>query len=328
MPVLIQALQDDHERVRRVADEALAKIGPEAKEAVPSLVQLLEDDDADVRRAAAETLEKIGPEAKEAIPTLIQLLLNENFHLRLNSTRELIRLDSISIPYLVELVKGNDVLGRRAAVFALGMIGQNIFNNNNMQVVPILIDALSDDDPDVRRYSALALGGIGYQGKDTTNAVTFLLDTLLDEDVNVQRSAAQALAEIGKLSVPGLIQLISTPNPVVCSLGIQALGMIRAQAKEAISTLIEFLSTDNLNRFFHEASKQKQEIKAVELWVQAPIIQDLVFSDSPDVYDLLGENLPEDFYLYPTEQILTGIAMYMLRRCLCFELKRKQPYLI
>jgi len=45
VPVLIQALQDDHERVRRVADEALAKIGPEAKEAVPSLVQLLEDDD-------------------------------------------------------------------------------------------------------------------------------------------------------------------------------------------------------------------------------------------------------------------------------------------
>jgi len=170
-------------------------------------------------------------------------------------------------PIYVELVKGNDVLGRRAAGFALGMIGQNIFNNNNMQVVPILIDALSDDDPDVRRYSALALGGIGYQGKDTTNAVTFLLDTLLDENVNVQRSAAQALAEIGKLSVPGLIQLISAPNPVVCSLGIQALGMIKAQAKEAISTLIEFLSTDNLNRFFHEASKQKQEIKAVELWV-------------------------------------------------------------
>jgi HEAT repeat protein len=36
VPVLIQALQDDHERVRRAAAETLGGIGPGAKEAVAS----------------------------------------------------------------------------------------------------------------------------------------------------------------------------------------------------------------------------------------------------------------------------------------------------
>ena len=55
-------------RIRKSTAEALGRIGPEAKEAVPALERLLKDSDGDVRKAAAEALEKIrgpGEEARE-----------------------------------------------------------------------------------------------------------------------------------------------------------------------------------------------------------------------------------------------------------------------
>jgi HEAT repeat protein len=46
--------------VRRNAAEALGRIGPEAKEAIPELARLVEKDPAEsVRKVAREALEKI-----------------------------------------------------------------------------------------------------------------------------------------------------------------------------------------------------------------------------------------------------------------------------
>jgi HEAT repeat protein len=50
-----------HAQMRAAAAEALGKIGPEAKEAVPVLREALEDKDEGVRQAAAEALQRIQP---------------------------------------------------------------------------------------------------------------------------------------------------------------------------------------------------------------------------------------------------------------------------
>lgn len=60
--------------VRLRAARVLARIGPEAAEAVPELIGLLDDPDADVRRWAARALGQIGPAAEPAVPGLIELL--------------------------------------------------------------------------------------------------------------------------------------------------------------------------------------------------------------------------------------------------------------
>lgn len=59
--------------MRRGAANALAEIGPEAKEAVGALIKTLGDADADVRSNAANALARIGPRAKEAIQALEHL---------------------------------------------------------------------------------------------------------------------------------------------------------------------------------------------------------------------------------------------------------------
>jgi HEAT repeat protein len=54
--------------------EALATIGPDAKEAVPGLIKLLGDNrGSGIRTAAADALGAIGPDAKEALPALERL---------------------------------------------------------------------------------------------------------------------------------------------------------------------------------------------------------------------------------------------------------------
>jgi len=61
----IEALEDKDVAVRKSAAEALSRIGPDAKAAVPSLIQALKDKEWFVHEAAAKALKKIrGEEGK------------------------------------------------------------------------------------------------------------------------------------------------------------------------------------------------------------------------------------------------------------------------
>src|SRR5205823_4583221 len=63
---------------RLQAARLLAKLGPEAKAAVPALVRALKDKDSFIREAAASALGRIGPAAKSAAPDFIGLLEQQN----------------------------------------------------------------------------------------------------------------------------------------------------------------------------------------------------------------------------------------------------------
>ncbi len=62
LPILLEGLNDTHADVRRAAVNALAGIGPDAKEAIPALERRLNDSDKKVREAVAAALRAIVPE--------------------------------------------------------------------------------------------------------------------------------------------------------------------------------------------------------------------------------------------------------------------------
>ena len=74
---LREALQNRDPRVRREAAGVLARMGPEAKDAVPDLTRLLDDEDEATRKMAARALGRIGPDAAAAVPALMRTLLEE-----------------------------------------------------------------------------------------------------------------------------------------------------------------------------------------------------------------------------------------------------------
>jgi hypothetical protein len=61
---------------RQDAFDALDRMGPENREAVPELVQALQSGNSLVRAAAARALGRIGPAAREAIPALEEAAQN------------------------------------------------------------------------------------------------------------------------------------------------------------------------------------------------------------------------------------------------------------
>lgn len=91
VPVLIELVKEEKLWIRILAIRSLGRIGPEAREAVPSLIAVLGDgrifDDYDdpenpvfmdwwcgpVYHEAAAALGAIGPEAKTAVPELIKM---------------------------------------------------------------------------------------------------------------------------------------------------------------------------------------------------------------------------------------------------------------
>ena len=91
----MELFKDERYETRGLAAEALGRIGPEAKAAVPGLMGLLKDEDKEVRSKAAMALCGIhAPEAKEALRVLIELLRDEDWAFRLTTAQALGRIGS------------------------------------------------------------------------------------------------------------------------------------------------------------------------------------------------------------------------------------------
>src|SRR5262249_4331019 len=69
VPPLIEALKDRNYYVRTGAARALGRMGLRARQAIPALIQALKVEEVN-RTFFAEALAAMGPEAKDAAPTL------------------------------------------------------------------------------------------------------------------------------------------------------------------------------------------------------------------------------------------------------------------
>ena len=109
--------------VRSNAARALARLGPEAKAAVPALSEALKDEEAFVRGYAASALSGIGP---AAVPALSKALKDEERDVRVSAAAALARLGpaeaKAAVPALSEALKDEVANVRRAAARALDQI--------------------------------------------------------------------------------------------------------------------------------------------------------------------------------------------------------------
>jgi HEAT repeat protein len=89
--------------------------------------------------------------------------------------------------------------------------------------VDLLIEALGDEDADVRLVTALELRRRGPEAAKATEA---LIEALADRHPGVRREAAEALCWIGPKSGPALYDALKDPNPRVRAGAALALGDI------------------------------------------------------------------------------------------------------
>ncbi len=130
----------------------LGEFGPEAAPAVPDLISILDRED-DTSELAARALGRIGPAAKQAIPSLLRGARNDGSRIRalggIHQEPELV------VPALTNCLSEALPLDVYTRIYCAEALGQ--FGTNATPAVPFLIKVLGDPNSNVRRAASNAL---------------------------------------------------------------------------------------------------------------------------------------------------------------------------
>lgn len=203
-------------------------------EAVPRLLRLLEEGDQETRVSAARRLADLHVRA--AVPGLICLLRDDDWRLRDAGANALGKLKAAAaVPALLETLRQTRPTpfgrtpGSPAISWAIRQIGT--------AGVPVLIDALSDDDWRIRLEVVEALGDINDPA-----AVPALTSALADPEARVRWRAAEALGKMGdSTSVPALVEALRSGSEDLRITASWALG--RLGHAGAVPSLVALLSS-------------------------------------------------------------------------------------
>ena len=188
---LLDALQNEDEKIRLNAAYRLGRIGVSV---VPTLKQALHGSSESIRNYAGYALSLTGA---PAVPTLIDALQTTDDSVRATAAYSLADMGEVAqeaIPALTRAAKDSSEWVRRHAVEGLGLIGQQVAEETDLdETVQVLTDALRDDYYWVRDNAARALAKLGPLAEP---AMPVLVPLLEDENRYVRFHAALALKQI------------------------------------------------------------------------------------------------------------------------------------
>jgi filamentous hemagglutinin family protein len=202
VPVLIEALVTDDDRVARLAERVLADADGFARDVVPALGQATRDADDRVVRNAAVALGELGAYATPALPVLDDTLDHADIAARFNAAEGIAKVDA----------------EMRETTLALARIA------GEGRTLDQLETSLGQDRSPFRTR---AVGTLAAVTDETRDAIAATLPSLAAVDPAERAAAVGALGEldrIGGAALPVLIQAVALPESqdLRASLGAQA----------------------------------------------------------------------------------------------------------
>ncbi|MCY2987704.1 MAG: HEAT repeat domain-containing protein [Planctomycetota bacterium] len=250
MPALIDLLDHPNSDIRRFATRELIWLRPKPRTAILPLASALEDEDDEVRCNSAWALgyigENSGPDLAEeeeaAVRALCQAASDKCANVRITSIGALANFGSKSArtePALRSALTDNDICVRMAAAWALTQISTQYLE----QSLPVFIEGLTVDDPEVQKTAAFYLGELKTAAKD---AIPELTKLLARRNRDLRASAAKTLAKLGPAAaaaVPALTTVLESDDDyfVRCDAA-EALGQIGPAAASAVPALRDVLN--------------------------------------------------------------------------------------
>lgn len=222
VPAILDAVRQRDGAPPHRAGRALGLIGSKFPEVIPILVKTLKDKDVGPRHAAAEAFWGIGPKGREAVPALTEALKDGDVMVRLGAAWALVHIlgseATASVPTLIALAgkAENHQNVRRSAILGLGAVGKAA-----KEAVPLLT-ALEKDPFFHVAATRSRLLVTSVEPKDT---VALLVKALKDKNPWVRREAAAFLAELGpvaKNALPALTEAVNDEDEEVCKAVVNA----------------------------------------------------------------------------------------------------------
>jgi len=191
IPQLKVAIGSDNLQLAAYAAYAAGEMGEAGKPLADDLIAHAFDKDPLVRRAIFRALAKIKPDQKKALPLFMKALENSDPELIMPTMRSLASLGKEVVPLMTGVLKKKK--GAFWATVVLAEVGPDA-----AEATPALTDTLSNEDPEVRSQTLMALGEIGPAAKAATPEIVKTLND--DKHASVKYAATYALAKIGDAS--------------------------------------------------------------------------------------------------------------------------------
>jgi HEAT repeat protein len=220
LPIRVTARSDDRwlddlqSRNPKEAESATAEIEARGTAALPLIRRTLRDDSAtDVRKKAAlKACAILGVRASEAIPDIAALLPDATYSAE--AALALSFMGSAAVPVLKDAVDDDDPTVRKEALRSLGKLRERASIDPQV-VIPTLIAALDDSEAPVR---AVAVTYLGIVRDNPVKEVPALTNALADEEPEVRAAAATALGAYGpaaESALPALRKAAKDPDEQV-----------------------------------------------------------------------------------------------------------------
>ncbi|WP_300608658.1 HEAT repeat domain-containing protein [Methanohalophilus sp.] len=182
-----------------------------------------------------------NPDASEnetAVEVLIENLANENVSVKSEVVRSLVDIGEPAVAPLIQALENDNPDIRKNSAIALGKIGDE-------RAIEPLLDLLDDDNREVRHAAEIALGNIGEESIDLL--VSYAKNQ--DNAVYSRTIAVIVLGEYGEKAVPSLIQLLSDDEYFLLHPDVRsALNKIGDPAVEPLIGLLDSADPDVKSR--------------------------------------------------------------------------------
>jgi HEAT repeat protein len=245
MPNIIEFLREENSKLKLVALLALNNAygyGDYTENNVELVLPLIQDRDIDVRMEAATYIGLVSTEFNidsenlgQALNVLIEILKNDNPYYKFQAARHIGAFRENgrdAVPALIDTFRdqSQDINVRVSIVYAFGSIGPGAES-----AVPLLIEAIHDDDLQVA-----ALDSLGMIGPGAKDAVPDLIELLHDPDFFTVSDAMEALGGIGpdaEAALPELQNFLQDFSKLTVIDAAVAIKRIHPDSEEAISVL-------------------------------------------------------------------------------------------
>jgi HEAT repeat protein len=218
------ALGDEFEAVRRLAAEALQKIGD--IRAVEPLIKALKDEDAIVRMHALKALSRIGD--TRAVEPLAEMLKEKDKAIRLEAVVALREIpDARAVNPLIQMLRDEEVEIRRAALEALRKIGEPSIRS--------LVKALKDKNGFVRMSAADLLDGLGWKPERDEEKAYYMIASAHGKE--------SGLIEMGEAAIKPLVHSLSFMESFYRRVAVKVLGELRD--RRTVEPLIRALKDED-----------------------------------------------------------------------------------